>query len=310
VSLPDGLRVYSSPVGARELEAETRALRRTLENRTTRAYLKHARQLYDWVVRPAQADLEKAGIKTLVFVPDGALRTIPLSTLNDGKSFLIEHYAVATSPGLTLTDPRPLAGVTPRILLAGLTQSAQGFPALPAVKQEIAGIASLYPSTVLEDQTFQTADFKRDLALRPYTIVHVASHGEFGPNAQETFLLTHDGRINLNQLEALLGGTAYRDQPVELLALSACQTAAGDDRAALGLAGVAVKAGARSALATLWSVNDAASSRLVSDFYRKLGQTGINKAEALHEAQQALMADRRFRHPYYWSPFLLIGNWL
>lgn len=310
VSLPDGLRVYSSPVGARRLEDETRALRRALEKRTTREYLKHARQLYDWVVRPAETDLARAGIKTLVFVPDGLLRTIPLSALHDGKAFLVEQYAVATSPGLTLTDPRPLSGVAPRVLMAGLSESVQGFAPLPGVKQEIDQIASLLPGTVLLDRTFQTALFRSDLASRPYTIVHVASHGEFGPSAQETYLLTHDGRVNLNELEGLLGGTAYRDQPVELLALSACQTAAGDDRAALGLAGVAVKAGARSALATLWSVSDAASTELVGDFYRHLGDADLNKAEALREAQMAIMADRRYRHPYYWSPFLLIGNWL
>ena len=310
VSFPDGMRVYSTPVGARDLETEVRALRRALENRTTREYLSHARKVYDWVVRPVEADLARARIKTLVFVPDGALRTIPLSTLHDGKAFLVERYAIATSPGLTLTDPRPLAGVAPRVLIAGLTESVQGFSSLPAVKEEIAAIGSLYTGTVLQDQAFQAERFKRELNLRPYGIVHVASHGEFGASAQETFLLTHDGRITLDQLEAQLGGTTYRDNPVQLLVLSACQTAAGDDRAALGLAGVAVKAGARSALATLWSVNDVASSRLVGEFYRKLGQPGLNKAEALREAQKAIMADRRYRHPLYWSPFLLIGNWL
>lgn len=310
VSFPDGLRVYTSPVPARDLEAETRALRRKMEKRTTREYLRHARQLYDWVVRPAQADLDRAGVKTLVFVPDGMLRTIPLAALHDGKAYLVERYAVATSPGLTLTDPRPLAGVAPRVLLAGLTESVQGFAALPGVKKEIEEIAALLPGTVLLDETFQSARFRDDLAARPYTIVHVASHGEFGPSAQETFLLTNDSRINLNELEGLLGGTAYRTQPVELLALSACQTAAGDDRAALGLAGVAVKAGARGALATLWSVSDDATRRLVGDFYRRLGGAGVNKAEALREAQKTLLADRRYRHPYYWSPFLLIGNWL
>ena len=310
VTFPDGLREYSSLVGAQRLEAETRAMRQTLEKRMTREYLKHARQLYDWVVRPALADLERAGVKTLVFIPDGALRTIPLAALSDGKQFLIERYAVATSPGLTLTDPRPLAAVTPKVLMAGLTESVQGFAALPGVKTEIANISSLLPGTELLDRAFQSTRFRSDLALNPYTIVHVASHGEFGPNAQSTFLLTHDGKINLNELEGILGGTTYRDQPVQLLVLSACETAAGDDRSAMGLAGIAVKAGARSALATLWSVSDLASTQLVSDFYRELGQGRDSKAEALRQAQLALMADRRYRHPYYWSPFLMIGNWL
>lgn len=310
VSFPDGLREYSSPVTASRLEAETRAMRQTLEKRMTREYLKHARQLYDWVVRPAQADLDRAGVKTLVFIPDGALRTIPLAALSDGKQFLIERYAVATSPGLTLTDPRPIADTAPKILMAGLTESVQGFSALPGVKTEINQISTLLPGTELLDQTFKTANFRSSLAAAPYTIVHMASHGEFGQSAQDTFLLTHDGRINLNDLEGLLGGTNYRKQPVQLLVLSACETAAGDDRSALGLAGIAVKAGARSALATLWSVSDVASTQLVGDFYLGLAKTGESKAQALRQAQLALLADRRFRHPYYWSPFLLIGNWL
>lgn len=310
VSFPDGLREYSVAVSAHTVEAETLALRKTLEKRVTREYLRHARQLYDWVVRPAQADLERAGIQTLVFVPDGALRTIPLSALNDGKQFLIERYAVATSPGLTLTDPRPIADVTPKVLMAGLTESVQGFAALPGVKSEIDSIAAQLPGTELLDQDFLASRFRSDLASTPYTIVHIASHGEFGPSAQETFVLTHDSRINLNELEGMLGGTNYRDQPVQLLVLSACETAAGDDRSALGLAGVAVKAGARSALATLWSVSDFASMQLVGDFYKGLRQPGESKAQALRQAQLALLSDRRYRHPYYWSAFLLIGNWL
>jgi len=310
VTFPDGLREYSSPVGSRRLEAETRAMRQTLEKRMTREYLKHARQLYDWVVRPALADLERAGVKTLVFIPDGALRTIPLAALSDGSQFLIERFAVATSPGLTLTDPRPLAAVAPKVLMAGLTESVQGYAALPGVKTEISNIAALLPGTELLDQAFRSARFRGDLTANPYTIVHVASHGEFGANAQSTFLLTHDGKINLNELEGMLGGTSYRNQPVQMLVLSACETAAGDDRSAMGLAGIAVKAGARSALATLWSVSDVASTQLVSDFYKELSRGRDSKAEALRQAQLALMADRRFRHPYYWGPFLMIGNWL
>lgn len=310
VSFPDGMREYSSPVGAAALEAETRAMRAMLEKRTTREYLRHARQLYDWVVRPAQADLDRAGVKTLVFIPDGVLRTIPLAALNDGQQFLIERYAVATSPGLTLTDPRPLGVVEPRVLMAGLTESVQGYAALPGVKTEIEQIGALLPGTELLDQSFQTTRFRSSLAAAPYTIVHMASHGEFGASAQQTFVLTHDGRINLNELEGLLGGTNYRAQPVEMLVLSACETAAGDDRSALGLAGIAVKAGARSAMATLWSVSDLASTQLVGDFYKELAKGGESKAQALRNAQLALLADRRYRHPYYWSPFLLIGNWL
>ena len=97
---------------------------------------------------------------------------------------------------------------------------------------------------------------------------------------------------------------------MELLTLSACQTAAGDERAALGLAGIAVRAGARSALATLWNVSDQAASLLVVEFYQKLNDPAVSKAEALQAAQIMLLKSGRYRHPFYWSPYLLIGNWL
>ena len=102
----------------------------------------------------------------------------------------------------------------------------------------------------------------------------------------------------------------FRDEPVELLTLSACETAVGDDLAALGLAGIAVKAGARSALATLWFINDQASAVLVSEFYAQLQDPSLSKVKALQQAQLRLVQDRRYEHPIYWSPFLLIGNWL
>jgi CHAT domain-containing protein/tetratricopeptide (TPR) repeat protein len=310
LSLPDGLRLYTTPVRSAKLAQEVHALRSGFEKRTTREFMPHARQVYDWLVRPLRGDLEGAGIATLVFVPDGVLRTIPLAALHDGSDFLVARYAVATSPGLTLTDPRPLRDAKPRMLVGALTESVQGFPPLPAVADEVAALDAIFGGTVLADAQFNAAGFERAIERRPYSIVHVASHGEFGSTVGDTFVLTHDSRITLDQLEAQLGSTAYRDQPVELLALSACQTASGDDRAALGLGGVAVKAGARSALATLWSVSDRASTILVSAFYERLQKDGMSKAQALRAAQQVLLADKRYRHPAYWAPFLLIGNWL
>ena len=310
VSLPDGLRLYTAPVKAEVLAREVKALRHGLEKRTTREYLGAARRVYDWLVRPLERDLAGAAVQTLVFVPDGVLRTIPLAALHDGQDFLVARYAIATSPGLTLTDPRPLGTAKPRVLIGALTESVQGFPPLPAVADEVAALDAIYDGTVLMDGQFDAAGFGHAIERRPYSIVHMASHGEFGRNVSDTFILTHDSRITLDQLESQLGGTAYRKQPVELLALSACQTASGDDRAALGLAGVAVKAGARSALATLWSVSDRASTLLVGDFYKSLQDPNVNKAQALQAAQRRLLADTRYRHPAYWSPFLLIGNWL
>ena len=114
----------------------------------------------------------------------------------------------------------------------------------------------------------------------------------------------------MNRLENLLQLSQSRDKPVELLTLSACQTAVGDERAALGLAGIAIKAGVRSALASLWFVNDEATSQLVIEFYKQLQNPALSKAQALQNAQKKLAAQRNFRHPAFWAPFLLIGNWL
>jgi CHAT domain-containing protein len=142
-------------------------------------------------------------------------------------------------------------------------------------------------------------------------MVHFATHGQFNHDVHKSFILTYDGKLTLNQLEELIRPSQYRGRPVELLVLSACQTAAGDDRAALGLAGVAVKAGARSAMATMWFVNDESTSILVSEFYRLLhGDPRLSKAKALQQAQIKVLREERFGHPCYWAPYLIIGNWL
>jgi CHAT domain-containing protein len=311
VSLPGGLVQRSVPVSADELTAEVRSFRRLLEKRTTREYLVPARKLYDRLIRPLEQDLEAANVDTLVFVPDGPLRTIPMAALHDGQHFLIERYAIATAPGLGLLAPRPVAEAKLTPLLNGLTGAVQGYPALPFVAGELKSISDLYGGKILEDKQFVVPQFGESLAETPYTVVHIASHGQFAGDPKDSFLLTYDGRLDMDGLEKFIKLSRYRDEPIELLTLSACQTAAGDDRAALGLAGVAIKAGARSALATLWFINDQASSLLVTEFYRQLGAHPTpSKAKALQAAQNKIRADLRYRHPAYWAPFLMIGNWL
>ena len=310
LSMPDGMRRFTSPVGSAELTREIRSFRLRLEKRTTHQYLPHAQNLYDWLIRPVAAELEKAGIDTLVIVPDGALRTVPLGALHDGKQFLVERYSLATTPGLTLTDPQPIKRERANLLLHGLTESVQGFAPLPFVADELQNVQKLYGGTVRQDKQFTVGGMEKDLGDTPYQIVHIASHGQFDSDVNKTFLLTYDGKIGMNKLEQILGLSKFRTDAVELLTLSACETAAGDDRAALGLAGIAIKAGARSALATLWTVNDPASAELVSAFYRDLQDPSVSKAKALQQAQLGLLKDPRYRHPSYWSAFLLIGNWL
>ena len=164
---------------------------------------------------------------------------------------------------------------------------------------------------MLLDESFIKSKVRSSLRDTDYSIVHIASHGMFVSISRDTFLLTYDGKLTLNELEQLLQPKQFKGKPVELLTLSACQTAVGDDRAALGLAGVAIKAGARSAVATLWCVNDEASASLITDFYQQLvNDPKISKAKAMQKAQLNLLKDERYAHPMYWSPYLIIGNWL
>ncbi len=163
---------------------------------------------------------------------------------------------------------------------------------------------------MLLNEEFHLANIEAAMQREPFTIVHVASHGQFGRDVKETFLLTFEEKLTVDWLDRMLEDFRPRDTPLELLTLSACETAAGDDRAALGLAGVAIKAGASSALATLWSVNDRASSKLVIEFYRQLQAPAVSRALALQRAQLHLLDDPRYDHPGYWAPFLLLNNWL
>jgi len=310
VSLPTGLKRVLVPVGAETLTREVRQFRRRLEKRTTREYLPHAQKLYDWLIRPLESDLASFPIATLVFVPDGALRTIPMAALHDGKQFLVAKYAVGITPSLNLTDPRPIKREDMKVLAVGVTEAVQGFPALPNVSAELQALHTLLGSETLVDKEFVAANLEKKLKDEQFTIVHVASHGEFGNEVDKTFLLTFDDKLSLDRLNQMVGVFRFRDDPLELLTLSACETAAGDDRAALGLAGIAIKAGARSALATLWNINDEASVDLVVDFYRGLKDPSISRAVALQRAQIKMLENPRYEHPGFWSPFLLINNWL
>ncbi len=310
MSLPSGLKRISVPVTAERLTQEIREFRRLIEKRTTREYVPHAQQLYDWLIRPLETDLSRLNITTLVFVPDSALRTIPLAALHDGASFLINKFALAMTPGLTLTDPRPLNRDKLRFLTAGLTKSVQGFPPLPYVADEIESIQRLYKSDQLLNNAFQASRLERELREGRYGGLHIATHGRFSTEVNDSFLLTFDGKLTMQTLDQLIGLFRFRQEPLELLTLSACQTGVGDDRAALGLAGIALKAGARSALATLWFINDEASATLISEFYRQLRNPALSKAVALQRAQLKLLSDRIYEHPAYWSPFLLLNNWL
>ena len=308
LSLADGIYQISLPVKRDDINTIAKTYQVNLQRRNSWEFLDQSSQLYDWLIRPLQTLL--TDVDTLVVVPDGALRLIPLATLFDGEQYLIDRFAMAITPSITLTEPKPLPKKKITILLNGLSESVQKFSALPNVTLEVHNIEKMFtkPKTLL-DKEFSLKGISNALYGVPYSIVHVASHGQFDRNPKKTFLLTHDSKLTMNHLTRLLSTSQARQHPVELLTLSACQTAVGDERAALGLAGVAVKAGARSALASLWPVFDDATALLIPDFYAQLKQTQTNKALALQQAQLKMLHSKNYQHPKYWAGFVLIGRW-
>ncbi len=310
LTLPDGMRLETTPVDAARLEQAVGRFRALLQSpETGRRYFYYARRLHDWLIRPLIDDLRAREIRTLVIAPDGVLRLIPFAALHDGERFLSQAYGVVTVPGMTLTGADETRISDPKVLLGGLSEARDGFKPLPAVPGELRSIQSLLGGRVLLNDDYTIDNLTQAFDRTDYSVIHLATHGEFGGTSDATFLLTAEGHLTMDRLEGLIHLGRFRQRPVELLTLSACQTALGDARSALGLAGVAVKAGVQTAVATLWSVDDVATAKAVAAFYEGLRKAGTSKIEALQRAQAQLMGDETFAHPAYWSPFLLIGHW-
>ena len=304
------MQYVSVDVEAAELNKTLTAFRKQLTKPgNPRKLRKDGQRLHQWLIEPIESELSARGIDTLVVVPDAALRTIPFGALYDGDEFLSNRYAFATIPGLTLTDPTVGDRSARDILLGGLSESKSDRP-LPYVSEAMNQIAELYTATQLLNESFLDEKIEAEIIGTPYSMITFATHAEIQSDPRKSFLETYDDRITFDELERFMRIGQFREQPVELLVLSACQTAEGDERAALGLAGVAVKAGARSVMASLWKVSDASTAQLVADFFRNLRDTSLNKAQALQRAQQHLLADPRYKEPYFWAGFVLIGNWL
>ncbi|MEH2205131.1 MAG: CHAT domain-containing protein [Nostoc sp.] len=268
-----------------------------------------SQEIYGWLIRPEEAEQAFIDTKTLVFVLDGRLRNIPIAALFDGKQYLIEKYAVALSPGLQLMATRSQNHIS--AIVGGISQSRAGFSALPAVESEVKQISKAVSSRMLLNQEFTSQALAERVKSSSAGIVHLATHGQFSSRLEDTFLLTWDGQVNVKELSELLKNRGSDpSKAIELLVLSACDTAAGDDRAVLGLAGLAVKSGARSTIATLWPVKDRAAAMLMTRFYDQLRQPKITKAEALRQAQISLIRQTDFHEPFFWSGFVLIGNWI
>ncbi|AFZ18401.1 hypothetical protein Mic7113_2609 [Allocoleopsis franciscana PCC 7113] len=307
---PDGsLTHYPIAMGRQAIEQKIDQLRYFLELRATEDYLSQAQKIYDWLIRPLEANLTTFKPNTVVFINDGVLRKVPMAALHDGKEFLIQKYPIATTPSLSLTTRQPVHNNNLSALSLGLTVERSPFASLSNVRAEVEAVNQILGGTKLIDEGFTLPNLQTQLQKKSYPIVHIATHGKFGVDAESTFLVGFDQRLSIETLDNLLRSRRSREA-VELLTLSACQTAAGDNRSALGIAGVAVRAGVESALATLWYINDEATVPLIKEFYSQLRQPNVTKAEALRRAQVKMIADANYNHPAVWSPFVLIGNWL
>jgi len=296
------------------------------------AYLQPAQQLYEWLIAPLEADLQAADISNLVFILDEGLRSLPLAVLHDGRGFVIERYSIGLMPSLALTDTRYVDLKNTAVLAMGADTFVEQ-SALPGVPVELEAIAGrLWPGQFFLNQDFTPEKLRELRTQNAYRIVHLATHAEFKPgNPNNSYIqFWGDYRLPLPLLRQL----GLNNPPVELLVLSACRTALGDREAELGFAGLAVQAGVKSALGSLWYVSDEGTVAFMTTFYEQL-RTAPTKAEALRRTQLAMLrgevrfeagrlispnlnlslsdrlatdSDFAFSHPYYWSAFTMIGN--
>lgn len=323
----DNLRYATQAVREEQVDAAVRQLLSGLKRRSMLpAELKaESQQLYRWLLEPFAADLEQtrdreqSTVKTLVFVLDGSLRNVPMSTIYDGQQYLIERYAIALTPGLQLLAPKSLRSEQLKVLVAGATDApsfeASGLNALDNVAFEIAGVeGTINNVTRLDNENFLQEAVREQLKTTPFDVVHFATHGNFSSNPEQTFLLDWEGRISANDIDTLFKvNDPSQEGAVELLVLSACETAEGDKRAALGLAGIAIRADVRSTLATLWQVNDASTAEFMVRFYEQLSSGTVTKSEALRNVQMSFLSEYEgtdYNRPFHWAPFTLVGNWL
>jgi CHAT domain-containing protein len=296
-----------------------------------KSYLAPARQLYRWLVAPVEADLQARGIENVTMVMDMGLRSLPIAALHDGQQFLIEKYSVGLMPSLTLTDTRYKDIKNSQILAMGASQFVEQKP-LPAVPLELSTITdSVWQGEFFLNEAFTLENLKAQRQQQPFGIIHLATHASFQAGSpSNSYIQLWDSKLRLNQLRQL----GWNNPPVELLVLSACQTALGNHDAELGFAGLAVQAGVKSTLGSLWFVSDEGTLGLMTEMYQQLKQAPI-KGEALRQTQLAMLkgqvyfkgsqlvtsrqsvplsgelaeiGDKSFEHPYFWAAFTLVGN--
>jgi CHAT domain-containing protein len=310
ILLPNGFKHLRLSIDTKKFNQKIYRLRKDIPE--WGIFEEDASELYQLIISPLYNDLKKQKVTTLVVASDGAMRLLPFSIFfSPEEQFLLEEFEIVTIPALHLTRLGETNRKSPNGLFCGITQAhtidGLKFEALPRISKELDTITKIVPGDIFMDEAFTVSNLESKITEKKYSVVHLATHGEFGSIPEKTFLLTHDDKLTMNSLEKLINKS--QSSSIDILTLSACQTAIGDERAAFGLAGGAVKAGAKCAIATLWSVDDYASQKIISDFYRNVYQNNYSKAKAMQQAQLALIEKIQFWHPAVWSAFLVIGNW-
>jgi CHAT domain-containing protein len=300
-----------------EIEQYLREFRRDLQGLYTyRRVEEKGKVIYDWLIGQADSEFEQNNIETLIFVLDGSFRNVPMAALHDGEKYVVEKYAVDLVLGLEVSGIETLDRRRMNVLAAGLVEPPPNFrdqyASLENVKRELDLIqASDLRAVLLREEEFRRQEFNDEFNKRQFQVVHLATHGQFGADRENTFILDADGKVELDDLSELFGSERQvSDAPIQMLIMSACRTATGDDREVLGIAGTTVRAGARSALASLWSLDDEASVAFMDEFYKNLGKPDISRAEAVRRAQESMLNSLNFNHPRFWSAYVLVGSWL
>ena len=282
--------------------------------------------VYQWLIEPIIPFVEHPitpkqanTIETLVFIPDGLFRNIPIAALYDSinEEFLVEkEYALAVLPSTRLFQVEPLPFEQINVFGAGISERTRveefdkSFEPLNA-EEELDVVSAQVPTSIALNKQFTRESLQDAVQSERFSVVHLVTHGKFSAEPEETYVLASDELLTVDLLDQLLKINQLDDfEAIQLLVLSACETASGDDRAVLGLAGLSVRAGARSTLATLWQVRDGSAIKFAEEFYRRLQEDNVSKARALHLAQQSLRNDRNYQDPSKWAAFVLVGNWL
>lgn len=275
-----------------------------------------SRQLYDILVKPVEGELKDGSL--LAVVPDGALRSLPFSVLIDGEGrYLVQKTRVAIAPALAYSQAGGFDQAQNQQLVAASLELEVRLPAGrfeklegTAAEARVAAVTDgqrIDRSWVIEN--FNKADLVGALTRERVDVLHLATHASFNGRSDRAFIVANGEVILLSELRQILSQNRARGGELDLLVLSACETAVGDDEASMGLAGAAVQAGARSAIASLWPVSDAGTAELMKTFYARYRE-GRSKSEALREAQLALIAQGGdLAAPNIWAAFTLLGAW-